>query len=97
MPGARFVMVKLPAPLLTASLSIRVALLWTVTFAFATRAPDESEIVPERDEESDCAKTGAVPTAHIARNNNSARTLKKVFFNTASEVEEMTVGRRVTL
>jgi hypothetical protein len=83
-------MVKLPASLLTALLSIRVALLCTVIFAFATRAPDESETVPERDEESDCAKAGAVLMKPMARNNASARMLK-MFFNSASKVEEMTV------
>jgi hypothetical protein len=65
--------------------------LCTVTFAFATTAPDESETAPERDEVSDCAKTGAALITPIARNNKSARMLKNVFFNFASKVEGMTV------
>jgi hypothetical protein len=65
--------------------------LCTVTFAFATKAPDESETVPERDEVSDCENAGAAPITPIARNNTSARMLRNVFFNFASAVETMTV------
>ena len=80
---------KLPSSLLTASLLVCVASFRTMIFAFGTTAPDESVMVPDKDELSDWPRAELAAVIRHTTTMIAKQRTNLWFFNQALQGEDL--------